>query len=428
MKYIVISFSHKNTNIQIREKLAFNDTQLKENFYKDTLSNKNIYEMILLSTCNRIEIICAVNKLYDCNDFIFSIISKYSNIDQNELEGRADIYEDYGAIDHLFSVASSLDSLVIGETQITGQLKEAFRFAMQNNFCSQHLSRAVHFAFKCAADVRKSTEISKSPVSVASTAVSKAKEIVGSIENQTAIVIGAGEMSQLVIKHLLNNNCKIILVNRNIQKARELASENEEIQVEEFCNLKELINKHSILFTATSSNIPIITNNIVDKLQTKRYWFDIAMPRDIDEQIDCQNVNIFAVDDLKDIVSQNINQREESAKIAYKIVGKYNHEFFNWLQTLDINPIIKELKTQEEIIIKEQVQKAIKNGYIPKEYEENIEKLISTSFTKFMHNPRIKLKEISNTPMSDTVVDVVKLLFNLEKETTLLNKYKCEEE
>jgi glutamyl-tRNA reductase len=428
MKYIVISFSHKNTNIQIREKLAFNDTQLKENFYKDTLSNKNIYEMILLSTCNRIEIICAVNKLYDCNDFIFSIISKYSNIDQNELEGRADIYEDYGAIDHLFSVASSLDSLVIGETQITGQLKEAFRFAMQNNFCSQHLSRAVHFAFKCAADVRKSTEISKSPVSVASTAVSKAKEIVGSLENQTAIVIGAGEMSQLVIKHLLNNNCKIILVNRNIQKAKELASENKEIQVEEFCNLKELINKHSILFTATSSNIPIITNNIVDKLQTKRYWFDIAMPRDIDEQIDCQNVNIFAVDDLKDIVSQNINQREESAKIAYKIVGKYNHEFFNWLQTLDITPIIKELKTQEEIIIKEQVQKAIKNGYIPKEYEENIEKLISTSFTKFMHNPRVKLKEISNTPMSDTVVDVVKLLFNLEKETTLLNKYKCEEE
>jgi glutamyl-tRNA reductase len=428
MKYIVISFSHKNTNIQIREKLAFNDTQLKENFYKDTLSNKNIYEMILLSTCNRIEIICAVNKLYDCNDFIFSIISKYSNIDQNELEGRADIYEDYGAIDHLFSVASSLDSLVIGETQITGQLKEAFRFAMQHNFCSQHLSRAVHFAFKCAADVRKSTEISKSPVSVASTAVSKAKEIVGSLENQTAIVIGAGEMSQLVIKHLLNNNCKIILVNRNIQKAKELASENKEIQVEEFCNLKELINKHSILFTATSSNIPIITNNIVDKLQTKRYWFDIAMPRDIDEQIDCQNVNIFAVDDLKDIVSQNINQREESAKIAYKIVGKYNHEFFNWLQTLDINPIIKELKTKEEVIIKEQVQKAIKNGYIPKEYEENIEKLISTSFTKFMHNPRVKLKEISNTPMSDTVVDVVKLLFNLEKETTLLNKYKCEEE
>jgi glutamyl-tRNA reductase len=428
MHYLIISFSHKNSDIATREKLAFNDETRKSDFISTLVSSQYITEVVILSTCNRIELITHVNDVFMANDFIFDSLSKYSTIEKEELEGRADVYEDQGAIHHLFSVCSSLDSLVVGETQITGQLKDAFRYSMEKDFCSKNISRAMHFAFKCAKDVRTETDISKNPVSVASTAVAQAKDILGELGGYTAIVVGAGEMSRLTMKHLVNGGCNVILVNRDVKKAEELANEFGEdiVQVKPIAKLQKLINRYRLLFCATGAPHAIITNDMIDTQEFNRYWFDIAMPRDIEENIKEPNITTYAVDDLQDIVNKNLALREEQAKVAFSIIGKYTIEFFKWLQTLDINPIIKDIRIKAKECISKEVSRSIAKGFIPKEYEENLEKSIESAFNKFLHSPTVNLKKISEKPMADSVIDSIKIVFDLE-EAKLLDKYKCEQ-
>ena len=175
-----------------------------------------------------------------------------------------DVYEDDSAIFHLFSVVSSLDSLVIGETQIVGQLKDAFKFSIDNGFCSMKLSRAMQYALKCAATVRTQTSISQSPVSVSSVAVAKAKEIAGSLVGEEVLVIGAGEMSALAVKHLLTSGASVVIINRTPARAYALACNLEgDVRVEEWDNLKEYLHRVRFIFSATASSIPVITDDMI---------------------------------------------------------------------------------------------------------------------------------------------------------------------
>lgn len=426
MHYLIVSYSHKNTDIATRERLAFDNGAKSEGFLRDLIANKFINEGILLSTCNRVEFILSVKDSQKAGEFLMEKLADYSRLAKEELEERADLYEDTGAIHHLFCVCSSLDSLVVGETQIAGQLKSAFKFAYDLGFCSQKLSRAMHFAFKCAASVRNCTEISKNPVSVASASVSKAKDILGDLGGNTAIVVGLGEMSQLTIKHLSALGCNTILVNRDRAKAEEFAREFDGmVSVESFSKLDELINHHRLLFSATGAPHTIITQDMVVDKPFKRYWFDLAVPRDI-ESMESETIEIFAVDDLQDIVKKNISLREEQAKKAYGIIGRFTQEFYKWLQSLSIDPIIKAMREQAKESSMREISKAVAKGYLPKEYEKNVEKIVHNAFNTFLHHPTIKLKTIAEEPQADTAVEVVKLLFGIQEEGLMLDRYKCE--
>lgn len=427
MHYLVISFSHKNTDIKTREKLAFNSDSELENFLDKLHRHSLINEAIILSTCNRVEIILSVKDVMQSSDFALKELSLFSKLDFNELSGRAEIYEDNGAIHHLFMVASSLDSLVIGETQITGQLKNAFNFSYEKGFCSQKLSRAMHYAFKCAKRVRNSTDISKNPVSVASSAVSKARDILGGeLGGYTALVIGAGEMSILTIKHLVSSGCNIILVNRDLEKANEIAKEFAPfVTTQPFGKITELINRYRILFTATGAPHSVITKDMVESRNFKRYWFDIAVPMDI-EQIEDSEIFIYRVDDLQDIVNKNLALREEQARIAYSIIGESTNEFFKWLQNLSIEPIIKELRKSAKEIAKDVSKNCIKKGFIPNEFEDNLQKAINGAFNKFLHTPTLKLKNISDEPIADSILEATKFIFDIESEYKMLDNYICE--
>ncbi len=366
MSYLVISFSHKNTDIQTREKLAFANEENKDRFLKQILSNDLVKESILLSTCNRVEIITSVTKTNEASKVIVKKLSAYSDIDFDDLYDRADIYENDGAIHHLFSVASALDSLVIGETQIVGQLKDAFRFSIAKKYCGQNLPRALHYSFKCAAAVRNATSLGTGSVSVASTAVAKAKDIIGNTCSVKALVIGAGEMSELTIKHLLSAGLDVVLTSRDIKKAQILANTYDQfVEVTQYSNLKRLLNEVPLMFTATSAPYPIITQDLVEDCSFNRYWFDIAVPRDIDE-IDSSGLDIYSVDDLQDIVDANMSLRAKQAKTAYSIVNKMSLEFFEWLKSLEIEPVIKHLYLKADDIIEKKVQHAIKKGFIDK--------------------------------------------------------------
>ncbi|MCK5293562.1 MAG: glutamyl-tRNA reductase [Arcobacteraceae bacterium] len=426
MEYLIVSFTHKNTDIQTREKLAFSNDLEKEMFLKTIVEHPSINEAILISTCNRVEFILSVNQCKDSGQHIIAMLAKRSNINLKELLGRADIYENEGAIHHLFTVASSLDSLVVGETQIAGQLKDSFKFSIEKAFSGQKLARVMHYSFKCAARVRTATSLGTGSVSVASTAVAKAKELYNGIDNVKAIVIGAGEMSELAIKHLLKSGFEVIICSRNLQKAKTLANSFEEnIEVESYDKLEELLNSKRLLFTATSAPYPIIKCNMVKKCGFQRNWFDIAVPRDI-EDINSNDLNIYSVDDLQGIVDENVVLRADAAKIAYGIVGKITIEFFSWIKTLSVEPTIKHLYLSADEIIERKINNALKKGFIKLEDEKNIHKLCKTIVSEFLHKPSSQLREVSKSMEGDIVLGTTQNLFGLKEDSDMLNKYKCE--
>ena len=427
MHYLTLSFTHKNTDISIREKLAFNSEEKSRHFMSQLKNCEAINEVILLSTCNRVEIITSVSHIKSASKYTFELLNYVSDISKEELEKRADMYEDNGAIHHLFTVCSSLDSLVVGETQIAGQLKDAFKFAFENGYCGQKLGRAMHHAFRCAAEVRSRTDISKSPVSVSSVAVAKAKDLLGDIGGLTALIVGAGEMSQLAAKHLIANGVNIIVINRNLERAQELAKELGELAtVAPYAKLTEFINRYRLVFSATGAPHSVISDDMVQEREFSRYWFDIAVPRDIDVK-EHHNLHVYAVDDLEEIVNKNMSLREEQAKIAYSIVGRATMEFFKWLQTMCVDPINKEIRDHAKCCSMQELEKAVKKGYIAQELEEQVSKVLHHAFNSFLHDATKNLKDVAEKPEADTIVQAVQYIFNInEDQTKRINLYKCE--
>ncbi len=414
MHYLVVSFTHKNTNIETREKLAFSDDLSKELNLKRIVNCNYILEAILLSTCNRIEITAYVSDLAKAKETIFDVLSQRSGLSKTDLLSRADIHEDEGAVHHLFTVVSSLDSLVVGETQIAGQFKDAYRFSHNKGYCSNALARVAQFAFKCAGAVRNATNLGAGSVSVASTAVAKAKEIFGGDgEGVTALVIGAGEMSELTVKHLLNYNFDVVLVSRDFKKAQLLASTfDKEIEVKPYDQIHYLINHMQLLFTATAAPYPIITKSMVQYYQHQRYWFDIALPRDI-ESFEYEDLEIYAVDDLQCIVNENMTLRAEQAKQAYSIVSKMSKEFFAWLNSLGVEPLIKGLHTQVNDIIESKIDKAIQKHFIDQSHKENVKKLCINIMNEFLHQPSKNLRELSKLDQYDDLIEDMQKIFSI---------------
>lgn len=424
--YYCISFTHKNTDISTREKLSFSNEDKKREFLRLIHSNNKILESLVLSTCNRVEIFLFLGDNEGINEYILNALCLLCNVNKDDLSSKADFYEDSGAIHHLFSVASSLDSLVIGETQIAGQLKDAYKFSLQEQRCGVNITRAIHYAFKCAANVRNQTEISKNPISVASVAVSKAKELIN-LEGKTAVVVGAGEMSELACKHLLNAKAKVLILNRDLEKAQKLCEElGENAEFESIANLKEVLNSYEVFFSATNAPHAIIIDELLEEKEYTRYFFDIAVPRDIDIKSNDKTI-VYAVDDLEEVVRKNLTLREHQAQIAYSIVGNMTNEFFKHLSKLATLPLVKQLRLQANQIAQEQLQKAIKKGYLKNSNHEEAKKLINQVLNAFLHHPSVNLKKLSGTMQNDAVINSMRYVFDLKNENLEgLNSYKCE--
>lgn len=401
MHYLTISFTHKNSALEIREKLTYSNDEQKNGCLKKLSSHSSINEVMLISTCNRMEVFASCNNIGQATTYIFETLSMRAGLGVEELEALADIFDDSTAIHHLFSVASSLDSLVVGETQIAGQLKDAFRFSSTQGYCDKKIARAMHHAFKAAARVRNATDISSKPVSIASVAVSKLKSIMESVADKKVLVIGVGEMSEIAVKHLKSSGADVYVMNRTFENAKKLANECD-AKVIDFCELPHAINDFEILFSATASHEPIITDAIIQPCDFDRYWFDLALPRDIN----CnkgERINLYQIDDLKTIVDSNIGLREDAARQAHSIVGRSVVEFFEWLDTLNIEPVIKELyvKAYEDANIES--TRVLENGYIPKEYEEQVHKMAKQVVNRFLHEIVEKMREASADSKADMI-------------------------
>jgi glutamyl-tRNA reductase len=246
--YRIISFNYKNSDVETRGKLS-----VLVNHYDEF---KKYGEVIIVATCNRIELATFSSVK---NPFLVKI-EQLTGVDAS----KAFIYEGVDAIRHIFKVLSSIDSMVVGETQITGQYKEAFMKAYEEGAVKKNLSRVMHHGFKCAKRVRNETNLSNNPVSVASIAVRKAKEVLGDLGGYSAVVVGAGDTSRIICKHLEKAGVNIILVNRTYENAAELKEEieNVNLDIHSIDKLPKFINNYRLLFTATSSKEPIIKNNM----------------------------------------------------------------------------------------------------------------------------------------------------------------------
>ncbi len=445
MAYMSVSFTHKNTDITVREKLSFSNDVRKKEILRLLASNSAIEECLVLSTCNRVEIFTAVSDFEAANKFVLLALSRVSGVSYDELAERADIYEDYGAIHHLFAVAASLDSLVVGETQIVGQLKDAFKFAKQNAYANTAIAAAIDEALKCAARIRNQTEISKNPISVSSVAVAMAKEKLGTLQGADAVVLGAGEMSELACKHLLANGANVTILNRNLTNAQRLAASligtadgailggrasrddagganlrggvngcAARIKTDALDNLKKYLNSASLFFSATGSQEPVITDTLLQPQGFKRYFFDIAVPRDV-ELTQSEDVEVYSVDDLEEIVKKNLILREEQAQIAYSIVAKCTNEFFKWLKAAASTPIIKALRQSAKQVAELELAKALKKGYLKHSDAEEARKLIHQVFKAFLHVPTVNLKNLGDADDEDGTVNALVEIFELQE-------------
>lgn len=414
MHYLIVSFSHKNSTLGIREKLAFVD-EAAQLYALNTLNSLTcISESMVLSTCNRVEIFCSCNDTEAATEALFSFLAKHSGLTAHELHERADIFDDEGGIHHLFSVASSLDSMVVGETQISGQLKDAFKLSQDNGYSAQKIARAMSYAFKCAAEVRNATNISSKPVSVASVAIAKVKESVGDVKGKKALVIGSGEMSVIACKHLSAQGVDVTVMNRTFEKAEAIARECN-ARVRSYEEMAYAINENELLFTATGSLTPIITDEMIKPTLFDRYWFDMAVPRDIECDSDLWSIRLFYVDDLKSIVSENIALREDEAKLSYVIIRRHVIGFFEWLKTLSVEPLIKNMYVRASDAARKESMRVIEKGYIPKEYEHAVQKVTLQALKRFLHPFAERMRDGSDPMRVDALIESMSFLMNQEE-------------
>ena len=427
MSYQVVSFNHKNCQLEDREKLAFPLESDKKELLDKLTGFEFIQEAYIVSTCNRVEIVVATKDTFSSYHAILGLMSLRSGLGFYQLREIESRYDERDAILHIFSVVSSLESIVIGESQITGQVKDAYRFSYKNKTAGKELNRVISYAVKCAAEVRNVTNISKHPISIASVAVSQAHKIYGhNISGMTAVIIGAGEMGLIAAKNLLRLDCDILLIGRDKEKVQKIALElGDNVRSDSIENLQKHLNRYRLLFSATSSKEIIVKQHMLENDELDRVWFDMAIPRDIDD-MDLKRVKLFRIDDLKTISKENHSLKETEANIAVDVVEKYRDEFFKWLRALSIEPVIKEMRLQAKDAIENELNRAINKKFVPKEYHENMKKMAEQMFNRFLHDATQNLRKCSAKTDSSKRVDAIKDIFEIITNDKNAKKYKSE--
>ena len=419
----LIGINHKTASVEIREKFAL--AEISPRSFLDDTQSSILDEIICLSTCNRVEILFVGKGEYNLVDYV---VDKWTHLCGQERENLAQalyIYKDSDAISHLFEVASSLDSMVLGEPQILGQLKDAFKRAADESTTKAILNRLLHRAFTVAKRIRTETRIARSAVSISYAAVELAKRIFSDLGNKRAMLIGAGEMAELAATHLLNAGINdLIVVNRTLSRANELARRFKG-KGYPMSELFELLTTVDIIISSTGSNVPIIHLKDMKTIIKKRkyrpmFFIDIAVPRDIDPDVNnLDNVYLYDIDDLKDVVDENLEKRSREAELAKGIIAEEVDKFEAWLKSLELNPTIKDLLHKFDNIAQKEVKKSLKRlGGLAEEREvqETLNILVSSIIGKIAHDPITFLKNKAKRDRVDIreYISLIRDIFGLD--------------
>lgn len=419
MNILVVGLSHKTAPVEIREKVAFAPTAMETPLHA-LLALPGINEGIIVSTCNRVELYATSRDADAGMAQLKRFLAEFHRLSLEELEPHLYDYRGEEAIRHVFRVAASLDSMVIGEPQILGQIKTAYGYASEFKTAGLILNRFLHKAFSVAKRVRTETNIASNAVSVSFAAVELARKIFSSLNDKTVLIIGAGEMCELAARHFVNNGVTSVMVtNRTLERAEKLAQEFSGRAVA-FSEFPHHLHQVDIILTSTGAPDFILSHKQVEEVIRLRknkpmFLIDIAVPRDIDPRVnDIDNIYLYDVDDLQGVVQANLKERQKEAKKAEAIIQEEIGQFFQWLSCLDVVPTIVSLRRKMEEIRQKEMEKTFANlKHLGAEERKAIEALTGAIINKILHQPTAVLKNAQNGE-GDSYVDAVRTLFGLE--------------
>jgi glutamyl-tRNA reductase len=416
MSIWTLGINHKTAPVEVRERVAFDPASMNL-VLKDLQELECVSEVVVLSTCNRTEIYCTADDR--CPERIAQWLHANHDIERADLDASLYALTDDNAVAHTMRVASGLDSLVLGEPQILGQMKSAFAVAQEAGTTGTELGRLFRQTFSIAKRVRTDTAIGQNPVSVAFAAVRMAQHIFADLKNSRALLIGAGETIELVARHLRHAGVEhMTLANRTLARAQNLAQEfhAEAVLLED---IPMVLPQADIVISSTASPLPILGKGMVENALKKRrhkpmFMVDIAVPRDIEQEVgDLSDVYLYTVDDLRDIIEENVRSREDAAKQAEELIEAGVEHFMRELKALDAVSTLTDIRTHVEVLRDEQLEKAlrqIQNGADP---EKVLRTFAHTLGNKILHKPMTALRRAGSEGRID-VLDWSRELFDLD--------------
>ena len=393
MSIVLVGVNHKSAPIEVRERLAFTEDACSAAL-RSLVDGQIVREGLIVSTCNRVEVITetANGQLSDTTERVIQFLSREDLLPRSFYETHLYTHTDDQAVRHLFRVTSSLDSMVVGEPQVLGQVRRAYSIALEAGTAGRILNRLVHHAFRVAKRVRTETGIGANAVSISYMAVELGKKIFKSLKGQTALLIGAGEMAELSARHLVNAGVsRVLLANRTEEPAARLANELGGEAVS-FDQLSTFLAEADIIICSTAAEHYVITEQMArDALNKRRnrpsFFIDISVPRNIDPAVgDIPNVFVFDIDDLESVISSNIREREQEAERAELIVESEIMQFQQALRALDIGPTIGALRQKlQDIARLELTNQRNRLGPLTPEQEHAVEALLVSTVNKISH-------------------------------------------
>ena len=415
MTLLAIGLNHKTAPLDIRERIAFGPDILA-GALRSLTDDPALSEGAILSTCNRTEIYCVLSAAR--RECVCDWLGRFHGIDTARLAPYLYTHVDRAAVTHLLEVASGLDSMVLGEPQILGQVKAAFQSASAAGTAGKLLGRLFQHTFTVAKQVRTDTAIGNSPVSVAFAAVSLARQIFTDLKDQTALLIGAGETIELAARHLRQQGVgRIIVANRTVERAHDLAAQFEGYAI----SLPELgthLPEADIIISSTASPVPVLGKGTVEralKIRKRRpiFMVDIAVPRDIEPEVaDLDDVYLYTVDDLQGVVEDGLRSRQAAAEAAREIIAVHTDEFLAWLRSLDAIDLIQDFRHGAETIrdqVLAQAQHRLEAGKPPAEV---LAFLAHTLTNKLLHAPSARLRQAGRDGQAE-LLEAAHTLFDL---------------
>lgn len=416
----MVGLNYKTAPVEIRERLTFNETDLGEAMVK-LQTKKSILENVILSTCNRTEIYAIVDQLHTGRYYIKEFLSDWFGIDQTEFSPFLSYYEEDSAVEHLLRVSCGLTSMVLGETQILGQVRSAFLCAQEKSATGTVFNQLFKQALTVAKRGQTETEIGANAVSVSYAAVELAKKIFGSLDSKNILILGAGKMGELAAENLQGSgHLKVTVINRTYSKAVALA-EHFNGQAKAMEELQSALVEADILISSTSAKNFVISKEIVDAAVKMRkgkplFMVDIAVPRDIDPQIgEIENVFLYDIDDLEGIVEANLQERKKAAEKIMIMIEKEVVEFNQWLDTLGVVPVISALREKALTIqaaTMESITRKIPN--LSDHDKKVLNKHTKSIINQLLKDPILQAKEMASRPDAEDELRLFTKIFNID--------------
>ncbi|MEK9198945.1 glutamyl-tRNA reductase [Ureibacillus sp. 179-F W5.1 NHS] len=421
MHTLVVGLNYRTAPVEIREKLSFIESELPKAMAA-LKKEKSILEDVIVSTCNRTEIYAVVDQLHTGRYYIKQFLAKWFDIPVEQFETHLYIREDDDSLHHLFRVTSGIDSMVLGETQILGQVKKSFLEAQEigstGTIYNQLFKQAVTFAKRA----HNETTINENAVSVSYAAVELAKKIFGSLKNKHVAILGAGKMGELAIQNLYGNGVgKVTVVNRTFEKAEKLASKFNG-DAKSMQELQCILLEADILISSTGSTDYVIDLELMEYVERLRkgkplFMVDIAVPRDLDPRIgDLSNVFLYDIDDLQGIVEANLAEREQAAQEITEMIGQEVVQFKDWFATLGVVPVISALRKKADRIQKETMS-SIENKMpnLTERERKILNKHTKSIINQLLKDPILQAKELANSPKANQQLMLFQQIFGIEE-------------